>query len=217
MSDHTTHLIQNAKAVVSVASTFVGQTSAGGSVLRERFADEDHVHYGSEFGAPLNTNDRARIQRWIPEIPESSTTTSDSTKSPSYLSRFSTFLGLWTQNPKNTSDTVIGEETQSLKSDNSCDSGDEDYEVAAAEILFTKGAEGMVRGNFSDAEGFFQWGLSKVEKMSSRLQPRFDLQEQRLQLALACFYQGQPDPAITVLQQLSQSIPESEREVCRKL
>lgn len=71
-------------------------------------------------------------------------------------------LGLWTENPKNTSIRSVVTLIQETKG----------REVNAAETLFTKGTESMVQGKLLGARGFFQ-------RVSS---------SQRLQLALACLH-----------------------------
>lgn len=61
MSDHATHLIHNAKAMISTTSTVVGRISAVLSVPRSgiRSAGEDDAHCGSEFEVLLDTIDEA--------------------------------------------------------------------------------------------------------------------------------------------------------------
>lgn len=61
MSYHATHLIHNAKAMISMTSTVVGRISAVLSVPRSRTrtAGEDDAHYGSNFEVLLDTIDQA--------------------------------------------------------------------------------------------------------------------------------------------------------------
>ena len=97
-------------------------------------------------------------------------------------------LGLWTENPNNTSIRSVVKGVNLSSRTTALIQETKGREVNAAEILFTKGTESMVQGKILGARGTFQRDLGAVEKMSSGTQLRIHLQEQRLQLALACLY-----------------------------